>query len=151
MKSKPKETTQPKTPEQIMEKLQADLKYWTRQLRMEDLDIELDWIEDSEHEECGVQYGLTREIRGAHLFQVYVVHPTRRTEEDAKWFSYDNEVILVHELLHVKNFNWEYNSALCPYLLNPEKKENEILSELYEESLDVFAEALVRARRGITR
>jgi recombinational DNA repair protein RecR len=144
MKSKPKETTKPNTPEQIMEQLHADLKHWQRELRLEDFDIEIRWMaRGEEHEKLGKCYDYSL----SQLFIIAVEHPDRRAMmENVRPFNGDFEVILVHELLHSRDIRWRGFSEIQS-LLN----ENETLNELYEISLDAVAEALVRARRRITR
>jgi hypothetical protein len=144
MKSKPKETTQPKIPEQIMEQLQADLKHWQRELRLEDFDIEIRWMARGEEPE---KLGRFYDYSLSQLFIIAIEHPDRRAMMDhIRPLNGDYEVVLVHELLHARDVRWRGHLDIQG-LLN----EQETLNELYEISLDAVAEALVRARRGITR
>jgi hypothetical protein len=141
VKSKPKETIQPKTPEQIMEQLQADLKHWQRELRLDDVDIEIRWLNrDERHEKLGYFDDLSL----AQLYSIGIRHPEHRTMAGLRHFNADYEVILVHELIHARNSRW-YTTEIAEII------EEELANSLYEVSLDAIAEALVRARRGITR
>ena len=141
MKSKPKEAILPSTPEQIMDKLRNYLAYWQRELRLDNLDITLAWMESGE--EDGAQGCV--DIRQGYIsyYAIKIIHPTDKGEE--QHFDADYEVILVHELLHVRDAEWEGDKRLTA------KEKDHLLQRNYEWAIDCTAEALVRARRGITR
>ena len=49
MKSKPKETIQPWTTKRLMDQLHAYLAYWQRELRLDGVEIKIEWIEENEN------------------------------------------------------------------------------------------------------
>jgi hypothetical protein len=140
MKSKPKEDNS-KTPEQIMEKLQADLKHWQRELRIEDIDIELRWLAK---EEIPDKFAANWVYAQTHFATLAFQLPQNRNYLILRPFNSDYEVVLVHELLHVRDSDWRSTEI-------QELLADEVTAELYEIAIDAVAEALVRARRGIIR
>jgi hypothetical protein len=136
-----KSTEQHPTPEEIMQKLRSDLSYWQRQLRLDNLDITLEWSES------GAEDGAAGfvDIRQGYIsyYGINMIHPSDKMEEDH--FNTDYEVILVHELLHVRDAEWEGDKRLAA------KEKDHLLHRNYEWAIDCTAEALVRARRGMTR
>ena len=153
MKSKPKETTKPNTPEQIMEQLQADLKHWQRELRLDGVEIKIEWIEENKNKGKKFDYctlGYMEEFSGSFLYIIKIANQGKLKGHESAQFGEDYECILVHELIHVLNFTWDGNSKIASYLI-PDEDNNEVLGQLYEASINALAEALVRARRGITR
>lgn len=123
-------------------KLQLDLKYWQRQLRLDDVDIELRWLQWDEHPD---KVGYFDDASAAQLFEIGLRHPyQKQTMPCVREFNGDYEVILVHELLHARYSRW-YSGEVVEILSEG------VSNELFEVSIDAIAEALVRARRGITR
>ena len=127
----------------VWEKLQLDLKYWQRELRLDDMDIELRWLAWDEHPNDAGRFD---DFYNVHAFSIGVRPPHQLLSiPNYREFNCDYEVILVHELLHARNSRWYCNDEILEIL------EEEPLHRFFEESIDVIAEALVRARRGITR
>jgi hypothetical protein len=125
-----------------MKQLHDDLAYWKRQLRLDDLDITLRWMAQHERDgDVGVHYPEPL----CHRHVIAVRHPDHLSTFEKKEFSADYEVILVHEVLHCRENRWKETQEMREAL------ENELVQHNYEISLDAIAEALVRARRGITR
>ena len=133
--------SKPKTPEQIVEQLQIDLKYWQRELRIEHIDIHFRWLAKGENSNV---YATTWTYPKIHFAIIAFNLPQNRNAEIDLEFNGSYEVVLVHELLHVRDSNWR--SSRIQELLD-----DEVTDELYEISVDAVAEALVRARRGIKR
>lgn len=123
-------------------KLQLDLKYWKMQLRLDDVDIDMRWMEWHEYPERLAQFD---DLSLVHLFIVAFRKPHHKCSmATGTGFNSDYEVCLVHELLHIRNHRW-YCEEVKDIL------DEGVNNSLYEVSLDATAEALVRARRGITR
>ena len=130
-----------KTPEQIMEKLHSDLKHWQRELRIENIDIEMRWLYK---EEAPDKFALNWVYPELHYALLAFQLPQNRLCLICRSFNSDYEVVLVHELLHVRDSNWRSSEIR-------ELLDEEVTLELYEISIDAVAEALVRARRGMKR
>ncbi len=127
----------------IWEKLQLDLKYWQRQLRLDDVDIEMRWLQWDEFPESAARF---EDNSSVHMFVIAFRPPHQLySMPNIASFNCDYEVILVHELLHARNSRWYCNDAVLEIL------EDGLGNRMLEESIDCIAEALVRARRGITR
>jgi hypothetical protein len=90
------------------------------------------------------------EFSGSFLYIIKIANQGKLKGHESAQFGEDYECILVHELIHVLNFTWDGNSKIASYLI-PDEDNNEVLGQLYEASINALAEALVRARRGITR
>lgn len=143
MKSKTEEVKN-KEFEKIMKELHEHLAYWQRQLRLDGVEIKLRWMnfdECKENDALGVWYNYSP----AHLFEIGFAHTFYRESECSELFNCDYEVILVHELLHILDSSWEDKREV------QQAFENEVIKELQNNTNDIVAEALVRARRGITR
>ena len=135
------EDNKTKTPEQIMEKIHVDIKHWQRELRIENIDIEIRWLATGEAPDKFAMNWVYEELHFATIgFQL----PQNRNCLIVRSFNSDYEVVLVHELLHVRDSNWRSSEI-------QELLDEEVTNVLYEISLDAIAEALVRARRGTTR
>jgi len=133
------------TPEEVMCKLHADLAYWQRQLRLDDIDIQLRWL-DKEEEEPDVDGQMDGALTNNKCL-ISIRNPEHRPILQ-KWqerFGEDYEVTLVHELLHVRDENWRCVEKMWKL------QKDDTLNSLYERDIDAVAEALVRARRGIQR
>ena len=119
------------------------LSYWKPQLRLNHVDFEIIIRAPEETRDslasCKIAYS-------RHRQKIELRHPTERTERDKGDFRRDLEVCLVHELLHTKEMLWRDHPIVDRVFV-----EDKWLSGLHEDSLDAIAEALVRARRGITR
>jgi len=145
--------SKPKTPEQIMDQLHAYLAYWQRELRLDGVEIKIEWIEENENKGKKFDYcnlGNMEEFSGSFLYIIKIENQGKLKGHESAQFGEDYECILVHELIHVLNFTWDRNSNIVPYLI-PEEDTNEVLGQLYEASINAIAEALVRARRGMKR
>jgi hypothetical protein len=129
------------TPEQIMQKLHFDLNYWQRELRIENIDIELRWLSK---EEAPDKFALSWPYLELHYAVLAFQLPQNCLCMIHRSFNSDYEVVLVHELLHVRDSNWRSSEIR-------ELLDEEVTLELYEISIDAVAEALVRARRGMKR
>lgn len=120
------------------------LSYWKPQLRLDHIDIEISIMrpEERQHQilaDC-------RENPPYHTQKIKIRNPSDRTAHDNVIFRRDLEVCIVHELLHTKEIPWRDHPKVNEVL-----NKDEWLNQLHEDSLDAVAEALVRARRGITR
>ena len=138
MKSKPKETTQPKTPEQIMDQLQADLKYWQRELRLQDIDIIVLWMTKDDVENGDILGSC--EMRMDINTSILSINRNNMAGDCQTRVPYEQTII--HELLHVVMYFWE-NDSKCNSL-----GKNRTIYTLYESSLDRIADALYRGRYG---
>ena len=136
---------QSRSPEQFAQKLASNLIYWQKQLRLDGLDIRLQF--NTEREEDGVLVGGECVAQIENNFIIIRLCPPEEMENEPlkHLFCNDYEVILVHELLHGVNSSWQ-----CGKLFNKLTEDDPIYS-LWEQSIHTIAEALVRARRGITR
>jgi len=119
------------------------LAYWQRQLRLDYMDIDIVLMRTNEKR--GV-YADCMEAPSYHHQKIKIRHPDDRSDTDRGVFRFDLEVCIVHELLHTKEFPWRDHPKTKEVL-----DKDEWLKQLHEDSIDAVAEALVRARRGITR
>lgn len=125
-----------------LQKANEYLSYWKPQLRLDHIDFELDMLRREESNElarCCSAFG-------RHRQKIHIRHPDDRSESDKNHFRRDLEVAVVHELLHTKEATWRDHPKVEAVL-----DKDKWLRELHEDSLDAIAEAMVRARRGITR
>ena len=125
----------------VMKKLSDDLKYWQRELRIDDIDVELSWLEWDQYPDLVARY---EDRSSIHLFEIAFRRPAHLQTMAIRQFNGDYEVALVHELVHCRNRHW-FTLEIADILGEG------VLNELYEVSVDATAEALVRARRGIIR
>jgi hypothetical protein len=134
---------QHKTPEErIMEQLHLDLTHWQRELRLDDIDIELRWMQWDEYPG---KVGYWIDYSNSQLIEISFRQPIhKRSMDGVREFNSSYEVILVHELIHARNSRW-YSGEVMEILGEG------VSNELYEISVDAIAEALVRARRGMNR
>jgi hypothetical protein len=118
------------------------ISYWKPQLRLDHIDFELYVKSPGEYitklADCLV-------APSRHRQKIGLRNPKDRSERDRDIFRHDLEVAVVHELLHTKEMLWRDHPKV------DEVFKDKWLEELHEDSLDAVAEALVRARRGITR
>jgi len=119
------------------------LVYWQRELRLDHVDFEIVF---SNPEESTGHLAVCKIAYGRHRQKIELRHPSERTERDKTVFRRDLEVVIVHELLHTKETPWRDHPAVDKVFVD-----DKWLGGLHEDSLDAIAEALVRARRGITR
>jgi len=119
------------------------LAYWKPQLRLDHMDFELFLMPPGEN---GDRLANCNFAPARHRQKIRLRHPTQTSERDKNDFRLDLEVVIVHELLHTKEFPWRDHPTVEKAL-----DEDKWLKELHEDSMDAIAEALVRARRGITR
>lgn len=133
-----------KSPEEIMRELYAHLVYWQRQLRLDGVDIELRWMaKDAEDADT---LGLCDAESNSSFYIIHIKHPDHLPERiKDNPFNCDWEVILVHELLHVRDDHWRSDERIWKVLSKG------VPQLVYEVGVDAVAEALVRARRGIIR
>lgn len=117
------------------------LDFWQRELRLDHWDIECRFANtdeiDSMGRSCAARY---------HRAQILLRPEVDRCPDDNSRFRLDFEVIVVHELIHIKESQWRDNPRVVDIL-----DKDEWVQRLHEDSLDAIAEALVRARRGISR
>lgn len=127
--------------EKELQQAREYLSYWQRELRLDHWDIEFRF---SQRDELGDAAGrcATRRYNGAII--VLLAKDGMIPEYD-RHFRNDMEVRMVHELLHIKESLWRDNPKLNVM------DDDEWIRRVHEECLDAVAEALVRARRGITR
>ena len=119
------------------------LSYWQPQLRLDHIDFELVLMipEENKNQLANCKVNLSR-----HRQKIAFRHPSQRSEIDRLDFRRDLEVSVVHELLHTKEMMWRDHPKVDDMF-----EGDAWLRERHEDSLDAVAEALVRARRGITR
>jgi hypothetical protein len=119
------------------------LAYWQSQLRLDHIDFEIviDNIEEMRETMANCKLAPSR-----HRQKIILRNPADRTEADKRDFRRDLEVVVVHELLHTKEFPWRDHPKV-----NAVMDEDKWLNRLHEDSMDAVAEALVRARRGMKR
>ena len=116
-------------------KAEEYLKYWQPQLRLDHVDFEIVF---SNPEESTGHLAVCKIAYGRHRQKIELRHPSERTERDQTVFRRDLEVVIVHELLHTKEAPWRDHPSVDKVFV-------------HEDSLDATAEAMVRARRGMTR
>jgi len=133
------------TPEETQELLKANeyLAYWKPQLRLDHVDFEIVFCQP---EESGNNLARCKVAFCHHQQKIEIRHPSERCARDVDFFRRDLEVCVVHELLHTKEATWRDH----PTIDEPFRKDK-WLTQLHEDSIDAIAEALVRARRGMTR
>jgi hypothetical protein len=119
------------------------LSYWRPQLRLDHIDFTLIF---QNVEENGNELANCKVAPSKHRQKISLRHPSQRTDADKEDFRRDLEVVIVHELLHTKEFPWRDHPKVDAVI-----DEDRWLNRLHEDSLDAIAEALVRARRGIRR
>jgi hypothetical protein len=119
------------------------LSYWQRELRLDHIDFRM-LIQNVEEDQDTLANCKVAPIR--HRQKIIIRHPSQSTEADKADFRRDLEVVIVHELLHTKEFPWRDHPDIMKIM-----DEDKWLNRLHEDSLDATAEALVRARRGIKR
>lgn len=119
------------------------LSYWQPQLRLDHVDFE---IVLSNPEESSGNLAVCKIAYGRHRQKIEIRHPSERTERDQTVFRRDLEVVIVHELLHTKEAPWRDHPSVDKVFVD-----DKWLTGLHEDSLDAIAEALVRARRRLTR
>jgi hypothetical protein len=128
--------------ENELKQAQEYLAYWKPQLRLDHIDFEVDLMrreENSNLAQCCIAFS-------RHRQKLHIRHPDDRSERDKGDFRRDLEVSIVHELLHTKEAPWRDHPSIDKVF-----EADKWLSGLHEDSLDASADALVRARRGITR
>ena len=122
---------------------QEYLAYWKPQLRLDHIDFEIVFMnpeEDRDH------LAVCKIAPSRHQQKIEIRHPSQRCKRDSQFFRRDLEVAIVHELLHTKEAPWRDYPEIDKAFDG-----NKWIVNLHEDSLDAIAEALVRARRGITR
>lgn len=119
------------------------LAYWQRQLRLDHIDFQ---IVIQNVEESGDSLGTCKVAPSRHRQKIILRHPRDRSDADREDLRRDLEVVIVHELLHTKEFPWRDHPAVEKIM-----DEDKWLNRLHEDSMDAIAEALVRARRGVER
>jgi hypothetical protein len=137
------DVAQSQTAQEIMDGLKSDLAYWQRQLRLDNLDISLRFsIPKDANEDGNYDLGFVEVGCGyINYYDIALIPPDKR---EYTTFNTDYEVILVHELLHVRDVEWMESGRVF-------KDKKGMLRRTYEWAIDCTAEALVRARRGVTR
>ena len=117
--------------------LQERCRYWQKKLRLEDVQIETRFVRKLELDASG-QTQLRTDNNGA-LIQVC---PLSLANLDTLW-SLDEEVILVHELLHVQERVWACSSEW------QDLKKIKVIDSAHEAGIERTAEALVSLRREL--
>lgn len=117
--------------------LQERCRYWQKKLRLEDVQIETRFVRKLELDASG-QTQLRTDNNGA-LIQVC---PFSLANLDTLW-SLDEEVILVHELLHVQERVWACSSEW------QDLKKIKVIDSAHEAGIERTAEALVSLRREL--
>lgn len=131
------------TEEKELAAAREHLRYWQRELRLDHMDFELMFHNVGESDD---RLGTCNMAPSRHRQKIILRHPSERSERDHAIFRHDLEVVIVHELLHTKEFPWRDHPNVGKVM-----DEDKWLNRLHEDSLDAVAEALVRARRGIRR
>lgn len=127
---------------QKIEELKEIMKFWQRELRLDHWDIEIRFAAKEE-----LYYSQGNSCAGRyHRAQIRLKPESERTRDEIDRFLLDYEVVIVHELLHIKESVWRDNPKVEEVL-----DKDEWIRRLHEDSLDATAEALVRARHGWTR
>jgi hypothetical protein len=126
-----------------LDEAKRHLAYWQRELRLDHIDFEIVF---SNPEESSGHLAVCKIAFGRHRQKIELRHTSERTERDKTIFRRDLEVVIVHELLHTKETPWRDHPSVDKVFVD-----DKWLGGLHEDSLDAVAEALVRARRGITR
>jgi hypothetical protein len=119
------------------------LAYWQRELRLDHIDFEIMLHNVGESDD---NLGNCKVAPSHHRQKIILRHPSERSDRDKEVFRHDLEVVVVHELLHTKEFPWRDHPNVSKVM-----DEDKWLNRLHEDSMDAVAEALVRARRGIRR
>jgi hypothetical protein len=129
--------------ENELRQAQEYLAYWQPQLRLDHIDFMFFIFPPGENKgnlaDCKI-------APARHRQKVGLRNPADRTGSDQGIFRHDLEVAVVHELLHTKEMLWRDHPSVDKAF-----EADHWLKELHEDSTDAIAEALVRARRGITR
>ncbi len=117
--------------------LQERCRYWQKKLRLEDVQIETRFVRKLELDASG-QTQFRSDNNGA-LIQVC---PLSLANLDTLW-SLDEEVILVHELLHVQERVWACSSEW------QDLRKIKVINSAHEAGIERTAEALVSLRREL--
>lgn len=83
--------------------LEAHLAYWQRALRIQDWDIEAEYA-DAEELENGKRGGECAVCQPKRKARIKILAEEFRPR--ASWFEHDEELTLVHELLHILTWAW---------------------------------------------
>ena len=129
--------------EQELAQAKEYLAYWKPQLRLDHIDFEIVFANP---EEDHGHLAVCKIAFQRHQQKIEIRHPSQRCERDSFFFRRDPEVVIVHELLHTKETPWRDHPSIEEAF-----QKDKWLTGLHEDSLDAIAEALVRARRGMTR
>lgn len=129
--------------EDQLRRAKEHLFYWQPQLRLDHIDFE---ITTAGREESYDKLADCNIAPARHRQRIKLRHPEDKTESDDLVFRRDLEVVVVHELLHTKEAPWRDHPTIDEIF-----RKDKWLTQLHEDSLDAMAEALVRARRGMTR
>ena len=129
--------------ERELQQAQDYLDYWRPQLRLDHIDFEIVFHNP---EENGDYLATCKVAPSRHQQKIEIRHPSQRTERDSRFFRRDLECVIVHELLHTKEFPWRDHPVIDELF-----QKDKWIVRLHEDSLDAIAEALVRARRGMKR
>ena len=117
--------------------LQDCCRFWQQTLRLQDVQIEVRFVRKLELDATG-QTTLRSDNNGA-LIQIC---PKSLANLDTLW-STDEEVILVHELLHVQERVWACSSEWI------DLKKLKVINSAHEAGIERTAEALVALRRQL--
>ena len=119
------------------QELQDCCRFWQQALRLQDVQIEVRFVRKLELDATG-QTTLRSDNNGA-LIQVC---PQSLANLDTLW-SLDEEVILVHELLHVQERVWACAAEWKEF------KKSVVIHSAHEAGIERTAEALVALRRKL--
>jgi len=115
--------------------LQECCRYWQKVLRLNDVEIEVSFARKLELD-CTGQTQFTSDNNAA-LIQIC---PNTLANLDTLWMI-DEEVILVHELVHVQERTWAVSKEFRDLL------QNKAINAAHEAGIERTAQALVTLRR----
>ena len=116
----------------IMKECLENLRYWKNQLRLDHLDILLRWKAEKENP---IQVVGSMQYLDYHRGIITLQPPESRTPSTDIDFHSTYEVVLVHELLHMKEATWRDHPSVEKVF------EDKWLKQLHEDSLDAVAES----------
>lgn len=79
------------------------IRYWRSQLRLDHIDFEVVLMNAEEDRD---QLAVCKIAPSRHQQKIEIRHPSQKCDRDKTFFRRDLEVVIVHELLHTKEFPW---------------------------------------------
>ena len=127
----------------VMKKLSDDLKYWQRELRIDDIDVELSWLEWDQYPDLVARY---EDRSSIHLFEIAFRRPAHLQTMAIRQFNGG----ITRSLW---SMNW--STAVIGHWFTLEIADilgEGVLNELYEVSVRCYSRgSRPEARRGIIR